>query len=321
MSKMYAFGVDIGGTTIKMGLFETIGVLCDKWEFPTDTSESGKNILPAIAKVIEETIKKRNIEKNDIQGVGIGVPGPVLNHATVQKCLNLGWGTLNVKTELEKLIGLSVTVENDANVAALGEMWQGGGKGHDNVVMVTLGTGVGGGVIVDGKVLSGVFGAGGEIGHLKVNFQEEELCGCGKKGCLEQYASATGLVRITTKMLADNTALSVLNEIKNLTAKDILDAAKEGDEVAVKAIEKMGLYLGIALANISCICDPKIYVVGGGVSKAGTILTDTIKKYFLKYAFHASEKAEFALATLGNDAGIYGCIKLLLSTTERNYDY
>ena len=314
--KKYAFGVDIGGTTIKMGIFETTGVLIDKWEIPTDKSEKGKNILSDIAAVVIEELEKRTIDKEDVVGIGVGVPGPVLDDGTVQKCVNLGWEVFNVETALKELTGLPTAVGNDANVAALGEMWQGGGKGHKNVVMITLGTGVGGGVISDGKVISGAFGAGGEIGHMKVNFLEDDLCGCGKKGCLEQYASATGLVRVMKKMMKTEEEKSCLYSIDNLSAKDVLDAAKKGDNLAVKAVDKMCYYLGIALSYISCACDPEIYVIGGGVSKAGAILTDNIKKYFVMNAFHASEKAKFELAKLGNDAGIYGCVKLLLTKTN-----
>lgn len=311
--KRYAFGVDIGGTTIKIGLFETNGTLLDKWEISTDKSEEGIHILNDIAESIKQKIQNTSIEVKDVEGIGLGVPGPVLDDGTVQKCVNLGWGIFNVEQELEKLTGLRVSAGNDANVAALGEMWQGGGKGYQNIVMVTLGTGVGGGVIVDGKVVSGAFGAGGEIGHIKVNTKENECCGCGKKGCLEQYGSATGLVKETKKLLDNTEEESALRKIDNYTAKDILDAAKEEDKLAVYAVEQMCNYLGLALSSISCVCDPQAFVIGGGVSKAGTILTAKIHKYFSHYAFHASEKAEFALAQLGNDAGIYGSVKLLLT--------
>lgn len=311
--KKYAFGVDIGGTTVKIGLFETSGMLLEKWEIPTEKEECGSHILKDIAGAINQKIMDKCINAQDIEGIGLGVPGPVLADGTVQQCVNLGWGVFNVEQELEKLTGLRVSTGNDANVAALGEMWQGGGKGCQNIVMVTLGTGVGGGVIIDGKVISGVFGAGGEIGHIKVNPGETDYCNCGKQGCLEQHSSATGLVKDTKKLLESVEEDSVLREIDNITAKEILDAAKAGDKIAVRAVEQMCNYLGLALSYISCTCDPQAYVIGGGVSKAGTILTDAIQKYFRQYAFHASEKAEFALAELGNDAGIYGSVKLLLT--------
>lgn len=311
--KKYAFGVDIGGTTVKIGLFETAGRLLEKWEIPTNKAEEGSHILRDITEAISHKMQERSIEANDVEGIGLGVPGPVLDDGTVQKCVNLGWGIFNVEQELENLTSLRVSAGNDANVAALGEMWKGGGKGCQNIVMVTLGTGVGGGVIIDGKVISGAYGAGGEIGHIKVNPQETDYCGCGKKGCLEQYGSATGLVKEAKKLLSSSGEESVLRESENLTAKDILDAAKVGDKLAICAVEQMCNYLGLALSYISCACDPQAYVIGGGVSKAGSILTDTIRKYFRQYAFHASEKTEFALAELGNDAGIYGSVKLLLT--------
>lgn len=305
MSK-YVFGVDVGGTTIKMGLFTVCGELLDKWEIKTRTEDGGVNVLPDIAESIKKTIDGKGIDEGDVEGVGIGVPGPVREDGTVLKCVNLGWGVLNVEDELEKLVGYPVKAGNDANVAALGEMWQGGGKGHDNLVMVTLGTGVGGGIILNGKMLFGVNGAGGEIGHICVDDSETEVCGCGNKGCLEQYTSATGVVRLTGRALATSDKASVLRKLDEVTAKDVFDAAKSGDELALSIVERHGQILGRSLAQIACVVDPEIFVIGGGVSRAGDILTQTVARYFEKYAFHACRGTEFALATLGNDAGIYG---------------
>ena len=197
--KRYAFGVDIGGTTVKMGLFETAGTLLETWEIPTDTSDNGKNILPDIAKAVSAKLEEKKLSPLDIEGIGMGVPGPIGPDGTVLKCVNLGWGVFNVEEELNRLTGFKVKAGNDANVAALGEMWQGGGKGFRDLVMVTLGTGVGGGVIINEKILAGTNGAAGEIGHIPMRDDETECCGCGKKGCLEQYASATGIVRMTKK--------------------------------------------------------------------------------------------------------------------------
>lgn len=302
----YVFGVDVGGTTVKMGLFTVEGELLDKWEIKTRTEDGGKNVLPDIADSIKEVIESKKLAKEDVEGVGIGVPGPVKEDGTVLKCVNLGWGILNVEDELEKLIGYPVKAGNDANVAALGEMWQGGGKGHSNLVMVTLGTGVGGGIILNGKMLFGVNGAGGEIGHICVDDSETETCGCGNKGCLEQYTSATGVVRLAGRAMAASDKKSTLRELEAVTAKDVFDAAKAGDELALEIVDTQARILGRALAQIACVVDPEIFVIGGGVSKAGSILTDSVQKYFEHYAFHACRQTKFALAQLGNDAGIYG---------------
>lgn len=308
----YAVGVDIGGTTVKMGLFTVKGQLLDKWEITTRKDEGGKYILGDVAESIEDKLTEKNIDKKDVAGVGMGVPGPVKEDGTVLKCANLGWGIFNVEDELEKLVGLPVKAGNDANMAALGEMWQGGGKGYSNQVMVTLGTGVGGGIILNGKMLFGVNGAGGEIGHIQINDDETEVCGCGKTGCLEQYTSATGIVRAANKALDSSDKPSKLRSLQYVSAKEIFDAAKEGDELASDLVEEHGKALGKALAQIACVVDPEIFVIGGGVSRAGQVLLDTTGKYFQKYAFHACRNTKFALATLGNDAGIYGSAKAIL---------
>lgn len=302
----YVFGVDIGGTTVKIGLFTIQGEMVDKWEITTRTDEGGRYILSDIAGSIKSKIAEMAIVADDVAGIGMGVPGPVKEDGTVLKCVNLGWGIFNVAEELGKLTGYPVKAGNDANMAALGEMWQGGGKGHKNIVMVTLGTGVGGGIIINGKMLSGVNGAGGEIGHMCVNDDETDVCGCGKKGCLEQYTSATGIVRSANIMLNKTGKPSKLREVMYISAKEIFDAAKEGDEVAALLVENHGKVLGKALAQIACVVDPEIFVIGGGVSRAGDILIQTTAKYFAEYAFHACKQTKFALATLGNDAGMYG---------------
>lgn len=311
--KKYAFGVDIGGTTVKMGLFKTSGELLEMWEIVTRTQEDGIYILSDIAKSMEEKLEEKEISKLDVEGIGMGVPGPVGSDGTVFKCVNLGWDIFNVEARMNSLTGLRVKVGNDANVAALGEMWQGGGKGYKDLVMVTLGTGVGGGVIVNEKMLYGINGAAGEIGHIPMRDDEEECCGCGKKGCLEQYASANGIVRLTKRYLKANENVDTrLKSIENFTSKDIFDLAKEGDEVCLKMIDEVGVLLGKALATISCVLNPEAFVIGGGMSKAGTILIESIQKYYRKYAFHAAREVEFCLAKLGNQAGIYGGVRLVL---------
>ena len=310
--KKYGFGVDVGGTTIKMGFFETDGKLLDKWEIKTDTTNGGENILSDIAKSIDNKLAQEGISKSDVQGIGVGVPGPVNSKGVVLKCVNLGWGVFNVEEVLSNLTGLMVKAGNDANVAALGEMWQGAGKGSEDMIMVTLGTGVGGGIIVDGKVIAGANGAGGEIGHITVNEDEIEACNCGQYGCLEQYASATGIVRMAKRKLAKTDAQTSLTSVEELSAKAIFDEAKSGDAVAVELAEELGKILGGALSNIAVVTNPEVIVIGGGVSKAGQILIDTIQKHFTESVFHACKETRFVLAGLGNDAGMYGCVKMLL---------
>lgn len=313
MTKKYAFGVDIGGTTVKMGLFDEEGTVLEKWEIPTNTENHGSAVLPDIAAEIEAKSAEKNIAKEDICGIGVGVPGPVDRHGNVLGCVNLGWKEFNVEETLGEMTGLKVCAGNDANVAALGEMWKGGGKGHESIVMVTLGTGVGGGVIIDGHILAGANGAAGEIGHMPVNRHETECCGCGKKGCLEQYASATGIARMARQKLAQTERETMLREIPDVTAKDVFDAAKSGDAVGLELVEELGERLGTALARIGAVCNPEAFVIGGGVSKAGTILTDVITKYYHEVAFHAMTDTPIVLAELGNDAGIYGCVRMVLS--------
>ena len=308
----YCFGIDIGGTTVKCGLFTTEGELLEKWEIKTRTEENGKAILPDVAETILKKMEEKGIAKADVIGVGVGVPGPVDSQGVVHRCVNLGWGVVNVAEELGNLTGLKIKVGNDANVAALGEMWQGGAKGSKDVIMVTLGTGVGGGIIVDGKVVAGFNGAGGELGHITVNNDEIEACNCGQYGCLEQYTSATGIVRLAKRKLAKSTEETSIREIPNLTAKDVFDAAKAGDAAALEITEEFGAYLGQALVNLAATVDPAVFVIGGGVSKAGDILLETVRKYFYDHAFYGNQKTKITLATLGNDAGIYGAAKQVL---------
>lgn len=311
MEKKYCFGIDIGGTTVKMGLFETDGTLVDKWEIVTNTANGGEAILPDIAASIQAKLEESHVAKEEVAGLGVGVPAPVSSDGIVKGTANLGWGYKEVKRELEELTGIVVKVGNDANVAALGEMWKGGGQGYDNQVMVTLGTGVGGGIIIDGHILTGAHGAGGEIGHVCVNHEETECCGCGRKGCLEQYASATGIVRLAKQRLTGNTDETVLN-IESVSAKDVFDAVKAGDKVAMEIAEKFGAYLGYALSDFAAILDMDLFVIGGGVSKAGDILIQYVQKYYLEKALWGNKEVKFTLAKLGNDAGIYGAAKLTL---------
>lgn len=310
MISMYCFGVDLGGTFIKFGLFDIEGNLIEKWDTPTVK----ETFFDDIAKNVLDKMSEKDIKKDDVKGVGVGVPGPVDGEGIVNGLVNLGLvGQVNIKNILEeKLGGIKCIVGNDANVAAMGEMLEGGGKGYTDMVMITLGTGVGGGVIIGGKMLSGVTGGAGEIGHFPVNVDEQATCGCGKRGCLEQYASATGIVRVAKERAMKIKMPTKILEMEELTAKDVFDLAKEGDMVAIDAVEIAARYLGIATAAIACTVNNKAFVVGGGVSRAGDFLLDKVKKYFNEYVFKPCSDVEFKLATLGNDAGIYGGAALVI---------
>ena len=308
----YGFGVDLGGTTVKIAYFDETGKMLSKWEIPTVRANDGKQILPDIAASIKGYLQENTIDPDSILGVGIGVPGPVLPDGSVNGCINLGWGVLPIETELSRLTGFGVKAGNDATVAALGECWKGGGRGCENMVFATLGTGVGGGIVVGGKAIHGVHGAGGEIGHMVLNREETEVCGCGKTGCVEQYCSATGIVRLAKKHLAAVATDSPLRNKENFTCKDVFDTAAAGDSVAQDILEQVYSYLGEFLANLSCVVDPEVIVLGGGVSKAGQPLIDGVRKHYQKYAFHACRDTQIRLAELGNDAGAYGAFKLVL---------
>ena len=309
----YGFGIDLGGTTVKLAYFDQNGTMLEKWEIPTVTENGGEQVLPDIAASVKEFMEKNDIYPAHIIGIGIGVPGPVNSEGVVNKCVNLGWGRKDIDAELSALTGLKVKAGNDANVAALGECWKGGGAGCDNMVFATLGTGVGGGIVLGGDVIHGVHGAGGEIGHINVNPEETDSCGCGNKGCVEQYCSATGVVRLAQQKLAATDAPSALRSFAPLTCKDVFDCAGMGDELAVAVLEQVYDYLGRFLATLCCVVDPEAVVLGGGVSRAGQPLLDGTKRYFDKYAFHACRDTRFSLASLGNDAGAYGAFKLALN--------
>lgn len=308
----YGFGIDVGGTTVKIAFFEKDGTMRDKWEIPTRKEHGGSAILPDIAASIKEFLARENIPNQDIIGIGIGVPGPVSDTGIVNKCVNLGWGIIDLHSELSVLTGFGVKGGNDANVAALGECWKGGGQGCKDMVLATLGTGIGGGVVIGGKVIAGYHGAGGEIGHITMNPEETEVCGCGKTGCAEQYGSATGVVRLAKRYLESHDKPSVLREMGEFECKDVFSAGAAGDEAAQEILEQVYEVLGRFLATVCCVADPEVIVLGGGVSKAGQPLVDGVTRYFHKYAFHACRSTRITLATLGNDAGAYGAFKMAL---------
>ena len=307
----YCFGIDVGGTTVKCGFFDEKCNLLDKWEIVTDKSNGGANIIKDIAFTINNKLIERCIDAGSVTGIGVGVPGPVINKSTVNSCVNLGWGVTDVKSllmaELKGLCGVNipVVVENDANIAALGEYVNGGGRGYDSLVMVTLGTGVGGGVIMNGRIVSGATGSAGELGHMPVVYDETEYCNCGKKGCLEQVASATGIVRVARKRVGQEKIINWTG-CEELTAKHVFDAMANGDSMAEAVIDEVCGYLSTALAHITCVINPEAIVIGGGVSKAGDVLIDKLVKYYKEKAFAGCRDTAIVLAVLGNDAGIYG---------------
>ena len=284
----YVWGVDVGGTSIKIGFFRESGELEDDFEINTRKEDSGKNILPDIADAILKFMKDRKISKDDVWGIGLALPGP----------------------------GLDVCAGNDGNMAALGEMWQGAARGYLNAVMITLGTGIGGGVIAEGSVISGHRGSAGEIGHIHVNDDEDEACTCGNKGCVEQYASATGIVRLAGRELAKDDTPSSLRGLENLTARDVFTAARSGDKIAGEVIRLFGYYLGQAIGSVITILAPDVVVIGGGVSKAGSILVEAVEEYYRDYTFHACKDVPLVLARLGNKAGIYGAARLVINRND-----
>lgn len=308
-------GVDIGGTSVKIGRFTLSGVLLKKWEVLTRREEGGAYILPDTAESIKKMMEEDKISPDEIAGVGMGLPGPVLPNGYVEVCVNLGWRDLNPQEQLSALLGgIPVKSGNDANVAALGEMWQGGGKGYDDLVMVTLGTGVGGGVIVDQKILTGHHGIGGEIGHIRIREGEKEQCNCKNYGCVEQIASATGIAREAGRKMKESSLESAMRQYgSSITAREVINCAKAGDQLALEVTDTVFYYLGWALAIVAMTVDPDIFVIGGGVSRAGQFLIDGIWKYYDQYTPMTEEKAGITLARLGNDAGIYGAARLILS--------
>ena len=311
----YAFGVDIGGTAIKLGLFQTTGELAEKWSVPTRRSDNGSGVLPDVVDSLREALERRGLDWDQIEGVGMGVPGPVREDGTVMRCVNLGWDVFNIPRTMR---GLEPRIDrfcvtNDVNAATLGEMWQGGAKGRRSAFMVTLGTGIGGGLVINEQIVNGVAGGAGEIGHFRVERSETESCKCGATGCLEQYCSATGLLRCTRKALTERPGIpTALKNDEKLTAKDVCDAAKAGDQLALELLEQLGDRLGWALTGSAATANPEVFVIGGGLSNAGKILLDRIEQGFRRHSFHAYRDTEFVLARLGNDAGIYGCVRMLL---------
>lgn len=306
--RKYIIGVDVGGSSIKFGKFDLSGELLEKWQIRTDTSNKGDKILEHIAISIKDKVKEE-----EIKGVGFGVPGPVSNNIVLY-CVNLGWSRTNLEKEFREFLtdkNIIIKVANDANAAAAGEMYKGIAKGYNNVVMFTLGTGVGGGIVIDDKLVEGVNGVAGEWGHIHVDDTHYFECACGKKGCLETVASATGIVKLAKYNLDKYHMRSPLRRFDSFSAKKVIDNAKNGDFISERTIEESMKYLAQAMANLTLIINPEIIVIGGGISHAGQYIIEKIEKYYYDLVEPFIAHTNFALASLGNEAGIYGCCYLI----------
>ena len=312
-------GIDLGGTSVKLAILTTEGEIQEKWSIKTNILDEGSHIVPDIIDSIKHRFETYGLTKEDFLGIGMGSPGVVDSEAgTVIGAYNLNWKTLQlVKDQFESALGLPFFIDNDANVAALGEQWVGAGNNNPNVVFMTLGTGVGGGVIAAGNLIRGVKGAGGELGHITVDFDAPFACTCGKKGCLETVASATGIVNLTRRYAEEYAGDAKLKQLiddgEEVTAKDVFDLAKEGDDLALIVYRHFSNYLGVACANIAAVLNPAYIVLGGGVSAAGEFLLDGVRNVFADNSFpQIKESTQIVLATRGNDAGVLGAASLLL---------
>lgn len=303
----YYIGVDIGGTSAKVCMFSSEkDDIVRTWSVPTLKSSDEMIVINRIIESISKECGAYSIDIKELAGIGIGVPGPVTEEGVVLKCANLGWDIVDLRGIISRLTGIdNVRVGNDANVAALGEVWRGSGKEYSSIVMVTLGTGVGGGIIINEDIHTGYAGAAGEIGHLTVNADETDYCGCGARGCLEQYASATGVVRLAKKTFPE-----VYNK-DDITAKDIFDDAKAGNDKALVIVDMFAKYLGIALAGVAKVTAPEAFIIGGGVAAAGSIIIDNVRKYYDEYSLYALKNVPIILASLGNSAGVYGSVRMV----------
>ena len=304
----YLLGVDVGGTSVKIGRFDLEGVLLEKWDIPTDKSNNGDNILRDIALSI-----LMKVDVSLVDGIGFGVPGPV-SDGIIFNGVNLGWGKKNISEEFYQYFpypNILVRVSNDANVACAGEVFQGSGKGYKNVVMFTLGTGVGGGILVDGKIVDGHNGVGGELGHMVIDRKHNLKCNCGKIGCTETVSSATGIVNLAKIKLKESNNKSALRQYDNFSAKRVFDMAKQGDEIALETIEEAADYLAYAMSLVTFTLNPELFIIGGGVSNAGEFLLDKIKAHFYPYVFPFINDQKMVIASLGNDAGMYGAAYLV----------
>ncbi|MED4603411.1 ROK family glucokinase [Paenibacillus validus] len=314
MGDQVYLGVDLGGTAIKVGLCDEQGNLLQTDEGPTGTEHGPDVVLENIAQYARKLVTESAYTWDQVAGIGAGIAGFLdIPEGFVKLSPNLGWRNVPVKKILEEKLGKPVKIDNDANVAALGEAWAGAGRGIANIVCYTLGTGVGGGIIINGRIYQGSNGMAGELGHMIIVPDLEAIdCGCGKKGCLETVSSATGIIRMGKEAVerGEHTSLAL---VENIMAKDVFDAAKTGDETALRIINRAAMYLGKSMATVSVVINPQRFVVGGGVSKAGDILFDAIRKYYRECTQEtAQEGVDIVPAILGNDAGIVGAAGLNL---------
>ena len=324
MSDKKIIGIDLGGTSAKIGILNNVGEVDLKWSINTDNSDQGAKIVPNIIQSLKENLNQLGLTSADILGIGMGSPGSVnRSNGTVIGAYNLNWKTLQpIRQQIEDVFGVPFFIDNDANVAALGEQWVGAGNSEPDVSFITVGTGVGSGLIVDGQLVHGANDSAGEIGHLTVEPNGYQ-CTCGKKGCLEQYASATGIVRLAHDMSRseskDSPLLNAIRTSKEIDSKLIFDFAKDGDEFAESVVDQFSYYLGIALSNVSNLLNPSTIVLGGGVSKAGDYLVKKVSKIVQDYTFPPiRETTKIKIAELGNDAGMIGAASLVLNELERD---
>lgn len=312
-------GVDLGGTSVKLAILTNQGEVQEKWSIQTNILDEGSHIVPDIIASIQHKLETHGLTKHDFLGIGMGSPGVVdSKNGTVIGAYNLNWKTQQpIKEQVEAALGIPFFIDNDANVAALGERWVGAGGNNPDVVFMTLGTGVGGGVIASGNLIHGTAGAGGELGHITVDVEEPFACTCGKKGCLETVASATGIVnlarRYADRYAGDAKLKALIDDGQAVTAKDIFDLAKEGDDLALIVYKHFSHYLGMACANIAAVLNPAYIVIGGGVSAAGDFLLEGVRAVFEENSFpQIRTSTTLSLATLGNDAGVIGAASLVL---------
>ncbi|MCY7080414.1 ROK family glucokinase [Streptococcus oralis] len=312
-------GIDLGGTSIKFAILTQEGEIQEKWSIKTNILDEGSHIVDDMIESIQHRLDLLGLSSTDFRGIGMGSPGVVdREKGTVIGAYNLNWKTLQpIKEKIEKALGIPFFIDNDANVAALGERWMGAGDNQPDVVFMTLGTGVGGGIVAEGKLLHGVAGAAGELGHITVDFDQPIACTCGKKGCLETVASATGIVNLTRRYAdeyeGDATLKRLIDDGEEVTAKTVFDLAKEGDDLALIVYRNFSRYLGITCANIGSILNPSTIVIGGGVSAAGEFLLQGVQKVYDENTFpQVRTTTKLALATLGNDAGVIGAASLVL---------
>jgi glucokinase len=318
MNTNYIVGVDLGGTSIKMAIVSDKGDILFQMSEPTQVEAGSDGIFNQINEMIDRCCSRISIHRLQLKGIGIGAPAFLnIKEGFVKEAVNLGWKSIPLKQQLEKITGLPVSIDNDANVAAIGEMWRGAGQGSTELLCITLGTGVGAGVIVKGNIYHGANDTAGEFGHTTVMPEGGSPCNCGKTGCLETISSATGLIRIVTEAIKEGRSSVLkpsLDARGRLTAKLIADAANEGDELAVEMINKVGFYLGLALGNYAVAFNPGKIVVGGGLSHAGDIIFNPIRENYKKFALpHLTGEIDIVPAKLGNDAGVIGAAWLVVN--------